>query len=74
MDVKFFAKEIVCLHGIPSSIVSDKDPTFMSPFWVEIFELQGTILRMSTSYHLEIYGQTEVLNKGSETYLHYFCN
>nr|KYP56676.1 Retrovirus-related Pol polyprotein from transposon 297 family [Cajanus cajan] len=37
-----FVKEIIRLHGILTSIVSDRDPTFMSHFWQELFRLQGT--------------------------------
>ena len=36
---KLFAKEVVRLHGIPSSIMSDKDPKFISHFWRELFRL-----------------------------------
>ncbi|WVZ22625.1 hypothetical protein V8G54_001169 [Vigna mungo] len=54
------SKEIVRLHGIPQSIVSDRDPVFMSLFWHELFRLQGTTLKMSYSYHPETDGQTEV--------------
>lgn len=37
-----FTKEIVRLHGIPSSIVSDRDPIFVSNFWQELFKLHGS--------------------------------
>ena len=39
------------LHGMPSSIVSDRDSTFTSLFWSELFRLQGIVLAMSTAYH-----------------------
>jgi len=48
---EIFMKEVVKLHGIPAAIVSDRDPMFMSIFWKEMFKLQGTVLKMSTSYH-----------------------
>jgi hypothetical protein len=39
------------LHGIPTSVVSKRDPTFTNKFWQELFKLQVTQLNMSTSYH-----------------------
>lgn len=48
-----FMKEVVRLHGIPSSLVSDRDPIFVSHFWLELFKLQGTKLKMSSAYHPE---------------------
>jgi hypothetical protein len=46
----FFA-DIVRLHGVPQSIVSDRDPVFTSAFWQELMRLTGTKLYMSSAFH-----------------------
>ena len=48
---KLFMKNVVRLHGIPSSIVNDRDSLFTSEFWKSLQEALGTKLNMSTAYH-----------------------
>lgn len=67
-----FMNYIVKLHGIPKSIVSDRDKVFTSDFWKRLFEIQGTTLAMSSAYHPQSDGQSEILNKCLEMFLRCF--
>jgi hypothetical protein len=64
-----FMREVVRHHGMPSSIVSDRDPRFTSHFWNELWTLLGTSLNMSTARHPETDGQTERMNRVLEEML-----
>ena len=64
-----FSKEIFKLHGLPKSIVKDRDGRFMSAFWQEILRFVGAQLNTSTSYHLQTDGKIERVNKWLEGYL-----
>jgi hypothetical protein len=46
-----FFTQIFKLHGLPQTIVSDRDAIFTSSFWKELFRLQGTNLAFSSAYH-----------------------
>ncbi|GJX38757.1 retrotransposable element Tf2 [Tanacetum coccineum] len=57
------------LHGLPNSIVSDKDDVFISNFWQSLFKLLKVYLKISTSYYPQTNGQTKVVNKCLECFL-----
>ncbi|GKB03768.1 putative reverse transcriptase domain-containing protein [Tanacetum coccineum] len=54
-----YLKEVVSRHGVPISIISDRDGRFTSQFWQSLQEALGTQLDMSTTYHPETDGQSE---------------
>nr|GFB94263.1 putative reverse transcriptase domain-containing protein [Tanacetum cinerariifolium] len=56
---KLYLKEVVARHGIPVSIICDRDPRFASRFWRTLQKALGTSLDMSTAYHPETDGQSE---------------
>ena len=51
--------EIVQLHGIPLSIVSDRDPWFTSRFWKQLQSAMGTRLNFSIAFHPQADGQSK---------------
>jgi transposase InsO family protein len=67
----FFA-DIVRLHGVPQSILSDRDPVFTSMFWQELMRLTGMKLYMSSAFHPQTDGQIEAANWVIVMYLRCF--
>ena len=59
--VELYVDEVVRLHGVPLSIVSDRDPQFTSRFWKDLQSTLGTLLNFSTVFHLQKDGQSERL-------------
>jgi hypothetical protein len=64
-----FFTEIVCLHGVPNTIVSDRDAKFLSHFWGTLWLKLGTKLLFSTTCHPHAVGQTDLVNRTLSTML-----
>jgi hypothetical protein len=67
--VEIYMREIAKLHGVPKTIVSDRDSKFTQNFWKGLFKGFGTNLNFSTTYHPESDGQTERVNQVIEDML-----
>ncbi|GJT76899.1 reverse transcriptase domain-containing protein [Tanacetum coccineum] len=65
-----YLKEVVTRHGIPVSIICDRDPRFASNFWRSLQNALGTNLDMSTAYHPQTDGQSERTIQTLEDMLH----
>lgn len=63
---KLFFKHVVLKFGIPCQVISDRDTRWRGDFWKEICRLMGMRRSLTTSYHPQADGQTEILNQGLE--------
>ena len=59
---ELYMSRIVCLHGVPKKIVSDRGTQFTSRFWQKLHENLDTQLNFSSAYHPQTDGQTERTN------------
>ena len=71
---RIFFDNIFKLHGMPRTIVCDRDSAFTSLFWIELFKLNGTNFNYSSAYHPQTDGQSEVVNRTMEMYLGCFSS
>ena len=69
-----FVKTVVRAHGVPETLVSDRDPRFTAHFYAELTKLLGVTLAMSTARHPQSDGQSEREIKTLITALRAFCN
>ncbi|WVZ50951.1 hypothetical protein U9M48_002152 [Paspalum notatum var. saurae] len=60
---ELYIQNVLRLHGVPISIISDRGPQFTAEFWKSLHEALGTKLDYSTAYHPQTDGQTERVNQ-----------
>ncbi|GJP61792.1 hypothetical protein CLOP_g18920 [Closterium sp. NIES-67] len=71
--VRLFLTNVIRLHGLPSAIISDRDPKFTSNFWRQLWDQFGTKLQFSSAYHPQTDGQTERVNQTMEQLIRTTC-
>lgn len=69
-----FLDNIYKLHGLPQSVISNRDKIFTSQFWQHLFQLIAIDQCLSTAYHPQSDGQTERVNQCLESYLRCMCS
>jgi len=69
-----FLREIWHLHGLPETIISDRDNGFTSKFWMRLMQLLQVKLNVSTALHPETDGQTKRVNQTLKQYLHIYSS
>ena len=69
-----FLQHVVRVHGVPESIISDRDPIFTCHFWRRLLELMGIKANRSTAFHPQTDGQTERMNSVLEQYLRMYTD
>ena len=69
-----FVRRVYSQHGLPHTIISDRDALFTSKFWQSAMSQLGTKLNIATKSHAQTDGQTERLNQTLEVYLRCFIN
>lgn len=67
-----FLDQIFKLHGLPDSIVCDRDKVFTRKFWTSLLNKLGVMMNFTSAYHLHSDGHTELLNQCMEAFLRCF--
>jgi hypothetical protein len=70
---RMFFEEVICKHGVPSNIVTDRGSQFRSRLWNRVCSQLSIEHRLSTSFHPQTDGQTEWQNQTMEQYLRPFA-
>ena len=71
---RLFFDHVIKLHGVPKSIVSDRDARFPSHFWAALCDHLGVSRNLSTAFHPESNGQTERCNRILQDMLRHYIN
>jgi hypothetical protein len=71
---KLFVDNIVCHFGLPLQIISDRDTRWRNDFWREVCSIMGTKRALTTAYHPQADGQSEILNQTIEVALRAYIN
>jgi hypothetical protein len=71
---RLFIHHVWRTHGPPDTIVSDRGPQFISAFWAEFCRILGIKLKLSTAFHPQTDGQTEIMNQYIDQRLRPFVN
>jgi transposase InsO family protein len=72
--VEWYMSKIVCLHGVPMNIVSDRGTQFTSRFWETLHETLDTQLRFSSAYHPQTDGQIERVESDFRRHAEILCS
>jgi transposase InsO family protein len=67
--IEIYLDRIICLHGVPKMIISDRGAQFVARFWEHLQASLGTKLIQSSAYHPQMNGQTERVNQKLEDML-----